>query len=237
GIAVQGTEIYVANFDTVLQKGLRALSPDEVEVAAESLHALILDTRNNDNFSKAFIPQSINIGLKGDFAPWVGAMVVDTQQPLILVTDEGQEAETITRLARVGFDNTIGYLKGGMAAWIAAGKATDSVNRISADTFAQQFNAEKDVVIDVRKESEYSAQHVPDAYSKPLAAINEWIKDITPSQHFYLHCAGGYRSMIAASILQARGYRNFTEIGGGFAAIEKTNVPTTDFVCQSKLTH
>ncbi|MBL7784635.1 MAG: MBL fold metallo-hydrolase [Chitinophagales bacterium] len=237
GMNVAMNKTGYANFDTVLQKGLRALSPDEVEVAAESLHALILDTRNNDNFSKAFIPQSINIGLKGDFAPWVGAMVVDTQQPLILVTDEGQEAETITRLARVGFDNTIGYLKGGMAAWIAAGKATDSVNRISADTFAQQFNAEKDVVIDVRKESEYSAQHVPDAYSKPLAAINEWIKDITPSQHFYLHCAGGYRSMIAASILQARGYRNFTEIGGGFAAIEKTNVPTTDFVCQSKLTH
>lgn len=237
GMNVAMNKTGYANFDTVLQKGLHALSPDEVEVAAESLHALILDTRNSDNFSKDFIPQSINIGLKGDFAPWVGTMIVDTQQPIILITDEGQEAEAITRLARVGFDNAIGYLKGGIAAWIAADKATDSVNRIGADTFAQQFNAERDVVIDVRKESEYSAQHVTNAYSKPLAAINEWIKDITPNQHFYLHCAGGYRSMIAASILQARGYRNFTEVGGGFAAIEKTNVPTTNFVCQSKLTH
>jgi rhodanese-related sulfurtransferase len=215
---------------------MRALTPAEFEVAAESANALILDTRNNDEFYKAFIPQSVNIGINGDFAPWVGSLIADVKQPILLVTDEGQELETVTRLARVGFDNQIGHLKGGINSWKEAGKETDSINRITADTFETKFkNSENPVVIDIRRESEYAAEHVNDAYSKPLAYINEWMKDINPEEHFFLHCAGGYRSMIAASILQARGYRNFTEIAGGFNAIAQTSVPKTDFVCQSKV--
>lgn len=222
------------SFDEVLAKGKTALSVDEFETAAEETGALILDTRNAAEFHKGFIPQSINIGLKGDFAPWVGSMIVDVQQPILLVCDDCTEEETITRLSRVGFDNVLGYLKGGFESWKNSGKEIDTVHRISPEEFAEKFN-ENSKVIDVRKEGEYAAEHVNDAYSKPLAYINDWVGNINPDEHFFLHCAGGYRSMIAASILQARGYRNFTEVEGGFNGIKKTEkVPTTDFVCQSK---
>ena len=222
------------SFDEVLAKGKTALSVDEFETAAEETGALILDTRNAAEFHKGFIPQSINIGLKGDFAPWVGSMIVDVQQPILLVCDDCTEEETITRLSRVGFDNVLGYLKGGFESWKNSGKEIDTFHRISPEEFAEKFN-ENSKVIDVRKEGEYAAEHVKDAYSKPLAYINDWVGNINPDEHFFLHCAGGYRSMIAASILQARGYRNFTEVEGGFNGIKKTEkVPTTDFVCQSK---
>ena len=222
------------SFDEVLAKGKTALSVDEFETAAEETGALILDTRNAAEFHKGFIPQSINIGLKGDFAPWVGSMIVDVQQPILLVCDDCTEEETITRLSRVGFDNVLGYLKGGFESWKNSGKEIDTVHRISPEEFAEKFY-ENSKVIDVRKEGEYAAEHVNDAYSKPLAYINDWVGNINPDEHFFLHCAGGYRSMIAASILQARGYRNFTEVEGGFNGIKKTEkVPTTDFVCQSK---
>ncbi|MFQ3597527.1 MAG: MBL fold metallo-hydrolase [Chloroherpetonaceae bacterium] len=223
------------SLDVVKSRGKKALSPDEFEVAAETANALILDTRNAAEFAKGFIPQSINIGLNGDFAPWVGAMVVDVKQPILLVCNDGTVDDVITRLSRVGFDNVIGFLDGGFASWEKSGKEIDTINRISAKEFETRFKAEESVVIDVRKESEYEAEHVDGAYSKPLAYINDWIKDLNPKEHFYLHCAGGYRSMIAASILQARGYRNFSEIEGGFNEIAKTSVPKTDFVCQSKM--
>lgn len=223
------------SFDEVLNKGMRALSVVEFEAAAEETGALILDTRANTEFYKGFVPQSVNIGLKGDFAPWVGAMIVDVKQPILLVTDAGSEEEAVTRLSRVGFDNVIGHLKGGFDTWKNAGKDIDKVNRITADEFALKAKVKEDMIIDVRKESEYQAEHVEDAYSWPLAYINDWMKNINPEMHFFMHCAGGYRSMIAASILQSRGYRNFTEVEGGFNAISKTNVPKTDFVCQSKM--
>lgn len=223
------------SFENVLNNGLRELSAEAFEAAAEESDALILDTRDNKDFYKAFIPQSINIGLNGDFAPWVGAMVIDVKQPILLVTEKGREEEAVTRLSRVGFDHILGHLKGGIETWINSGKDIDSINRIDAETFKNKVDIEKDVILDIRKESEYTAEHVENAYNRPLASINEWIKDINPNEHFYLHCAGGYRSMIAASILQSRGYRNFTEIEGGFAAISKTDVPKTDFVCQSKI--
>jgi hydroxyacylglutathione hydrolase len=223
------------NVEEVINQGMTALTPEEFEVAAESTGALILDTRGNGEFAKGFIPQSVNIGVAGDFAPWVGAMIGDVNQPLLLVTDEGMEEEVVIRLSRVGFDNVLGYLKGGFTAWEAAGKEVDQVDRITADAFKSRLKVGESVVLDVRKESEYEAEHVEEAYSRPLAAINEWIKDIKPDEHFFLHCAGGYRSMIAASILQARGYRNFTEIEGGFKAIAEAGVPKTDFVCQSKV--
>jgi len=222
------------NFEKVLTQGMKALSVNEFEAAAESTGALIIDTRSDKAFAQGFIPQSVNIGLGGDFAPWVGALVMNVKQPILLVTDTGKEEEAVTRLSRVGFDNVLGHLKGGFDAWKTAGKETDKVNRITAEQFSSEIKIGTDTIIDVRKESEYAAAHIEEAYSKPLAYINEWVKDINPKNHFYLHCAGGYRSMIAASILQARGYRNFTEVEGGFNAISKTNVPKTDFVCQSK---
>ncbi|AZA51809.1 MBL fold metallo-hydrolase [Chryseobacterium sp. G0201] len=223
------------SFDEVLSKGLRSFSPDEFEEIAEHSGALILDVRNNDEFAKGFVPQSINIGLDGDFAPWVGALIVDVKQSILLITDENNEEETVTRLSRVGFDNVLGFLNGGFKAWKNNGKETDTVNRISAQQFENEIKDKNVITIDVRKESEYQAEHVDESYNKPLAYINEWISHIESTEHFYLHCAGGYRSMMAASILQARGFRNFTEIEGGFNAILQTGVPKSDFVCQSKM--
>ena len=223
------------SFETVLSHGMKALSADEFELAAESTDALILDTRDNTLFYRGFIPQSINIGLSGDFAPWVGALIIDVKQPILLVTDEGKEEETVTRLSRVGFDHVIGHLKGGFKAWLDAGKEADIVDRITAEQFAHEVKIGTDKVVDVRRESEYAAEHVEDAYNRPLAYINDWIKDVNPKEHFFLHCAGGYRSMMAASILQARGFRNFTEIAGGFGAISSTAIPKTDFICQTKI--
>lgn len=222
------------SFDEVMEKGNRALSPDEFETAAEETGALILDTRGAEEFHQGFVPQSVNIGLKGDFAPWVGALIVDVSQPILLVTDADAEEEAITRLSRVGFDNVVGFLKGGFESWKNSGKETDAVNRISPQQFAERFNEEA-MVIDVRKSSEYAAEHIDNAYSKPLDYINDWVNSLDSKQHFFLHCAGGYRSMIAASILQARGYRNFTEVEGGFNQIKKLEeIPLTDFVCQTK---
>lgn len=221
-------------FETVLHKGMKALTVAEFEAAAET-DVMILDTRNAADFYKGFIPQSINIGLNGDFAPWVGALIVDVQQPILLITELGKEEETVTRLSRVGFDHILGHLQGGFDAWTKEGKAIDHIHRISADEFAQRVHIGATKIIDVRKESEYAAEHIETALSQPLAYINDWIKDIHSEEHFFLHCAGGYRSMIAASILQSRGYRNFSEVDGGFAAIAATNVPRTNFVCASKL--
>lgn len=223
------------SFEKVLNQGMRALSVEEFEVAAEETGALILDARPAKVFWKGYIPQSINIGIDGDFAPWVGALIVDVNQPILLVTEPGKEEETLTRLSRVGFDKTLGHLKGGFEAWKNAGKEVDTVDRITADEFSKRVDVKKDMIVDIRREGEYQAEHVEEAYSKPLAYINEWIKDINPKEHFFLHCAGGYRSMIAASILQARGYRNFTEVEGGFNAISKTNIPKTNYMCQSKV--
>lgn len=222
-------------FENIVQQGMHAMTVEEFETVAESSEALILDTRSDIEFAKGFIPQSINIGLNGDFAPWVGTLIIDVKQPILLVTDDNKTEEAITRLSRVGFDNIKGHLQGGFDAWKNAGKEIDHIDRMKAEEFASKVKIGEDKMIDIRKESEYAAEHIEDAYNKPLAYINEWMKDINPNEHFYLHCAGGYRSMIAASILYARGYRNFTEIEGGFNAIANTSVPKTNYVCQSKI--
>lgn len=223
------------SFDNVVSKGLNALSPEEFEKTVELFGALILDVRNNDEFAKGFISQSINIGLNGDFAPWVGALIGDVKQPILLITDENKQEETLTRLSRVGFDTILGFLEGGFEAWKKNGREIDTVNRISAKQFESEIKNKEVKIIDVRKESEYQSEHVNEAYNMPLAYINDWIGDLDSEKHFYLHCAGGYRSMMAASILQARGYRNFTEIEGGFAAIANTEVSKSNFVCQTKI--
>lgn len=222
------------SIDDVMDKGLNPISVEDFESFAEETGALILDTRGAAEFYKGFIPNSINIGLKGDFAPWVGSLIVDVKHPLLLVSDEGTEEEVITRLSRVGFDHVLGYLKGGFESWKNSGKETDEVNRISPTEFAEKLN-ENSKIIDVRKLTEYSAEHIDNAFNKPLDTISDWVSTIDDSEHFFLHCAGGYRSMIAASILNSHGIRNFTEIEGGFNAIKKTEkFPISDFVCQSK---
>ncbi len=222
------------SLDDVMTKGLNPISVEDFESFAEESGALILDTRSPGEFHKGFIPNSINIGLKGDFAPWVGSLIVDVKHPLLLVSDEGTEEEVITRLSRVGFDNVLGYLKGGFQSWRNSENEIDEIKRISPEEFAEQLTPESKV-IDVRKITEYSSEHINNAYNKPLDTISDWVSTIDDSEHFFLHCAGGYRSMIAASILNSHGVRNFTEIEGGFNGIKKTDkLPTSDFVCQSK---
>lgn len=221
------------SFENVLHQSNKPITAEDFEGVAEDSGALILDTRNATDFHQGFIPNSINIGLKGDFAPWVGAMIVDVHQPILLVTDPGTEEEVITRLSRVGFDHVLGYLEGGFESWKNSGKEIDTIHRISPQEFAAKFSDDSQV-IDVRKETEYEAEHVENAYRRPLAEINDWVNSLNNDEHFFIHCAGGYRSMIASSILNSRGIRNFTEIDGGFNKIKETSVPKSIFVCQSK---
>ncbi len=218
----------------VLERGTVALDPEAFEVAANETGAVVLDVRHQDDFAEAHIPRSIFIGLNGSFAPWVGALIADVKQPLLLIAPEGKEEETITRLSRVGFDGTLGYLKGGIEAWKLAGKELDSVESISAATFEKQLIT-KAPVFDVRKESEYNAEHLEDARLTPLDYLNDHMSEFPENEKFYLHCAGGYRSMIAASILKSRGIHNLVDVAGGFAAIKKTGIPTTDYVCPTTL--
>lgn len=222
------------SFENVLEKGNKPLSVEEFESKAEDFGALILDTRNAEDFYQGFVPNSINIGLKGDFAPWVGAMIVDVQQPILLVAEKGTEEEVITRLSRVGFDHVLGFLDGSFEAWKNSDREIDTVNRISAEDFAEKFDGNSKI-IDVRKETEYEAEHIEEAFSRPLSEINEWISSLDEKEHFFVHCAGGYRSMIASSILNSRGIRNFTEVRGGFNQIKTTEVPRSNFMCQSKI--
>jgi hydroxyacylglutathione hydrolase len=219
------------SIDAVLRKGMRALSASEFELLANETGALVLDTRDAQAFSKGFIPNSINIGIDGSFAPWAGSLIPGVGHPLLLVTDDGREEEVVTRLARVGFDNTLGFLKGGLKSWLQAGKEIDSVESISAAEFADRLNKQKLTIIDVRKPGEFEAEHVTGALSIPLDFLNSHLAEIPKEGEVYLHCAGGYRSMIAASILKSRGWDNLIDIQGGFNAIGNTNVPRTDYVC------
>ena len=222
-----------ADIGEVLEKGTRPLSPDAFETAANETGAVILDVRHQDEFVKGHIPRSIFIGLKGDFAPWVGALIADVKQPILLVTPKGKEEETVTRLSRVGFDATLGYLEGGYDAWVSSGKETDSMPAINAEEAVAVLNQKGIPLYDVRKESEYAAEHFENAINTPLSFINEYLAEFPSDQTFYLHCAGGYRSVIAASILKSRGIHNLVDISGGFTDMKKAGIPTTDFVCPS----
>lgn len=223
----------IPSLDTVKEKGLRALTPDQVELIVESEGALVLDTRAPQAFKDGFVPRSINIGLRGDFAPWVGAMIPDVQQPLVIVADEGSEDEAVTRLARVGYDNVRGFLRGGIGAWKAAGREADALESISAGEFARRMQAGKLHVLDVRKPGEWEAGHLEQATFAPLQFLNDHLAALSPDEPNYIHCAGGYRSMIAASLLKARGHHNVVDVAGGFGAIKQTGLPITDAACAS----
>ncbi|MBB3124834.1 MULTISPECIES: rhodanese-like domain-containing protein [Mesoflavibacter] len=223
------------SFDNVITKSNKPLSPEAFEAAANETEAIILDVRHQSEFVKGHIPRSIFIGIDGGFAPWVGALIVDVSQPILLVAPEGREEEVVTRLSRVGFDNVIGYLDGSFQSWKNSGKEYDTITSISAEEFANRFEDNKDVVFDVRKNGEFTAEHVDGAKSTPLDYINNYLQEFPDNKTFYVHCAGGYRSVIAASILKSRGIHNLIDVGGGYGAIKKTDIPVTDYVCPSTL--
>ena len=221
------------SIDDVIETGTRALSVKDFELIANETDALILDVRHQSKFIKGFIPQSIFIGLGGTFAPWVGALVKDIKQPILLVVPEGKAEETITRLSRVGFDNVLGYLEGGFDAWKASGKDIDTLTSVSADVLEQKINEEA-LVFDVRKPGEYAAEHIENVSSTPLDFLNDYISEFPTNKDFYVHCAGGYRSVIASSILKARGFNKVIDVAGGYAAIRETGIKRTDVVsCSS----
>ena len=225
------------SFDQVLQRGTIALDVDTFEQLVESEEALMLDTRHQDDFAAGHIPNSIFIGIDGSFAPWVGALIKDLKQPIVLITPIGREQEVVTRLARVGYDNTLGFLEGGVEAWQAAGKEIDQIESITADEMAARLPLQaSQEVLDVRKPTEFLAQHVEGATNFPLDYLNKNMDRLDRQATYYLHCLGGYRSMIAASILRARGFQNLVDIQKGWRAIEESVIPKTNYACPSTLT-
>jgi len=223
------------DIETVLDRGMKALTPEAYEVLANEADALILDVRHQDEFVKGHIPQSIFIGLDGGFAPWVGALIGDTSQPLLIIAPEGREEETITRLSRVGFDNTLGYLKGGFDAWKKTGKEYDIISGVNAETLKTLIRDNTTSVFDVRKEGEYISEHILGAQNTPLDFLNDHLTQFPQKEPFYIHCAGGYRSVIAASILKKRGIHNLVDIKGGFKAIKEIGIKLTDYICPTTI--
>lgn len=228
---IQGYE----SLDSVLERGHQALNAEAFEMVANEQNALVLDTRNAEDFATGFIPNSINIGLEGNFAQWVGEMIPDIKQPILLITEIGKEAEAMIRLSRVGYDGTIGYLEGGFETWRKSGKEIDTIKRMSAKEFETMYNTQPLLIFDVRKKSEFDSEHVINATNVSLNEINQHLAMFPKDQPFVLHCAGGYRSMIAASILKQRGWENFSDVREGFAGISSTSVPKSAYVCPSTM--
>ncbi|NVJ88260.1 MAG: MBL fold metallo-hydrolase [Flavobacteriaceae bacterium] len=220
--------------DDIIKTSAKPLSVEEFEVIANKTDAIVLDVRHQSEFIRGFIPQSIFIGLGGTFAPWVGALIKDIKQPILLVTPKGKEAQTITRLSRVGFDNVLGYLDGSFASWKNSGKEIDTLKSVSASSIEAMID-ENPLVFDVRKLGEYNSEHLTIAKTTPLDFINDHISEFPKKDNFYVHCAGGYRSVIAASILKARGYHNVIDIAGGYADLKKTSIAKTANACPSTL--
>ena len=221
------------SLDNIMEKGNKPLTPKEFETVANQTEALVLDVRNENDFVKEHIPGSIFIGLHGGFAPWVGALIKDVKQPILLIIPNGKEEETITRLSRVGFDNTLGFLQGGIDAWKNAGFETDNIQSVTPNDFANHYNDA--IVIDARKPSEFEAEGVEKGINIPLDYLNEHLAEVPKNDTFYVHCAGGYRSVIWASIMKSRGYHNMINVEKGMAGIRETEVPLTKFVCPSTL--
>ena len=218
----------------IIIKEAKAFDAKTFEMIANDTDALVLDVRHQDDFINGHIPKSIFIGLDGGFAPWVGSLILDIKQPILLVTPKGREVETITRLARVGYDNTIGFLDGGFENWKNAGMEYDTLKSVSANVLEEKIK-EKAKVFDVRKPGEYQSEHIEDVPSTPLDFLNTHLAEFPKEEDFYVHCAGGYRSVIAASILKARGIHNVIDVKGGYAAIKNTGIKTTNYVCPSTI--
>jgi hydroxyacylglutathione hydrolase len=221
--------------EDVIKKGDNALSVEAFEAAANETGAVILDVRHQSEFSLGFVPRSIFIGVDGGFAPWVGALIKDVKQPILLIADEGRLEEVITRLSRVGFDNVLGYLKGGFEAWKAAGKETDSINSVTAGELTQLKDQADLSIVDVRKPGEYESEHLQGATTAPLDDLNNYLSVFNEDATHYVHCLGGYRSVIAISILKSRGIHNIIDVLGGFKAIKESNLPLTDFQCPTEI--
>jgi len=218
------------SFDNILQKGNIPLTPEQFEDYANHESALVLDVRNQADFISGHIPNSIFIGLNGQFAPWVGALITDLKQPIILVVPEGKSEEAVTRLSRVGYDNTLGYLNGGIEAWQNSGRETDTLESISSEEFANRLKNDGINILDVRREGEFETKHLKEAQHFALDDINSNMHEISKDNSYHIHCAGGYRSVIAASILKARGFQNLIDVAGGFGAIKNTNLSGGDYV-------
>ena len=211
------------HLDSILERACLPISAQDFEDLANKTGAIILDVRNQLDFMQGHIPNSIFIGIDGGFAPWVGALIKDVKQPILLVAPENREAEVIMRLSRVGFDNTLGFLEGGIASWQSAGKEIDTMQTVSAKTLEDVL--EKGMpIFDVRKQGEFSAAHVPTASHTPLSFINDYLALFPDASPFYLYCAGGYRSVIAASILKSRGIHGGINVTGGFASIKEAAI-------------
>jgi glyoxylase-like metal-dependent hydrolase (beta-lactamase superfamily II)/rhodanese-related sulfurtransferase len=223
--------------DKILKKGSRALSPAEILDEMEEHDALLLDVRSKEDFTNEHIPGSIFIGLDGTFAPWVGALITDLKKAILLIAPEGREEEAVTRLSRVGYDNSIGYLKGGVAAWKAEGRDTDSIDSISPQNFVDAVNEGSiRTILDNRKPGEFISQHVDNAVNFPLDYINSNMKKLENNKQYYLYCASGFRSLITASILKARGFHNVIDIKEGFKGIlEVNNSPVTEYICPTTI--
>jgi len=220
-----------ASIDEVIASGTRPFTPEEFLIVWDSTNALVLDTRSKDIFPKGFIPGSVFIGIEDKFAPWAGALIHDIQQPILIIADEGREEEVVIRLARVGYDNTLGYLKGGITAWKNAGNEIDKIEEITAAHFEDLYHSNPDTIniLDVRKESEFNAQHLLAAKNFPLDFINRNMSMLDKSGKYYVHCAGGYRSLIASSILKSRGFHKVVNILGGFKALSETSLAKTNY--------
>lgn len=223
------------DIDSVLSKGLNPLSPETFELEANRSSAVILDVRTPAEFAKGHIPNSIFIGLDGSFAPWVGELLVDIKYPILLIVSPGREEEAVTRLSRVGFDNTLGYLEGSFAAWEKSGKEIAEVNSVPSRQLENDYSEFQTRIFDVRKNSEHVSEHIEGSKNIPLSSINDHLAELPKKENFYIHCAGGYRSMIAASVLKSRGIHNIIDVQGGFKAIKETSVPITDYVCPTTL--
>ncbi|NVK64456.1 MAG: MBL fold metallo-hydrolase [Flavobacteriales bacterium] len=220
------------SLDDVKERAFVSMTPEAFEAAANETDALVLDVRDAETFAKGFIPNSINIGLDGNFAQWVGEMIPDVKQTILLVVDPASLDETVTRLSRVGYDGVIGYLEGGYETWANSGKDVDTIQRVDANEFAAVNDA---TLIDIRKKSEYDSEHVVNAINIPLNQINDHLASFPKDTFFYINCAGGYRSMIASSILKQRGWDNFADVRGGFSALKDTEVEKTEYVCPTTL--
>lgn len=225
------------DFDAVLEKNSKPLSVSEFEFLSNENDVLVLDTRHQDQFVKGFVPNSYFIGIQGDFAPWVGTVIEDINQKIVFIAEPGKEEEVITRLSRIGYDNVLGYLQGGFEAWHNAGKPTNSIESIDLSEFENRFKQNSEInIIDVRRAGEFDSEHVKDAQNLPVDYIHKNLQESNSDKKYYVHCAGGYRSVIFASIAKSKGYNDVINVEGGFGKIKQSDVfPKTEFVCPTTM--